>query len=416
MTALAEPTTAASFPTPHSSTSRSSSPSTTRRPTSDRACGGCTPTCDRDFPFTAIITIADNASTDATWLQRAATWPPSSTACGPCTSTPRAAAARCSRSGRASTARVVAYMDVDLSTDLTALLPLVAPLLSGHSDVAIGSRLSRSSRVVRGPKRELISRSLQPAAAHDAAGPLLRRAVRLQGDAHRVRAGAAAARPGHRVVLRHRTAGARRTQRAADRRGAGRLGRRPGQPRRHRRRPPWPTCAGSPGSARCAGRAATAAARTARPARPRRAASRRRPAVAGRAGGALRRRRRAVSTLAYLLLFLLLAAAARRPGREPGRPADHRDRQHRGQPPLHLRRARRAAWPDTSCKGWWSSASASALTSGSLRAARPVRSAPRPAGRADRPGRRQPGRDRAALRAAARMGLRPPDRERSVSA
>jgi putative flippase GtrA len=49
-------------------------------------------------------------------------------------------------------------MDVDLSTDLNALLPLVAPLISGHSDVAIGSRLSHSSRVVRGPKREIISR------------------------------------------------------------------------------------------------------------------------------------------------------------------------------------------------------------------------------------------------------------------
>jgi putative flippase GtrA len=50
-------------------------------------------------------------------------------------------------------------MDVDLSTDLNALLPLVAPLVSGHSDVAIGTRLSPSARVVRGPKRELISRS-----------------------------------------------------------------------------------------------------------------------------------------------------------------------------------------------------------------------------------------------------------------
>jgi putative flippase GtrA len=50
-------------------------------------------------------------------------------------------------------------MDVDLSTDLTALMPLVAPLISGHSDVAIGSRLSPSSRVVRGPKREFVSRS-----------------------------------------------------------------------------------------------------------------------------------------------------------------------------------------------------------------------------------------------------------------
>src|SRR6201999_725933 len=58
----------------------------------------------------------------------------------------------------ASPARVLAYMDVDLSTDLRALLPLVAPLLSGHSDLAIGTRLANGARVVRGPKRELISR------------------------------------------------------------------------------------------------------------------------------------------------------------------------------------------------------------------------------------------------------------------
>ena len=57
-----------------------------------------------------------------------------------------------------SDAEVLAYMDVDLSTDLNALLPLVAPLMSGHSDVAIGTRLARGARVVRGPKRELISR------------------------------------------------------------------------------------------------------------------------------------------------------------------------------------------------------------------------------------------------------------------
>ena len=50
-------------------------------------------------------------------------------------------------------------MDVDLSTDLRGLLPLVAPLLSGHSDLAIGTRLAHGARVVRGPKRELISRA-----------------------------------------------------------------------------------------------------------------------------------------------------------------------------------------------------------------------------------------------------------------
>ena len=63
-------------------------------------------------------------------------------ACGPCTSTARAGAGRCAPRGRRATPPVVAYMDVDLSTDLDALLPLVAPLVSGHSDVAIGTRLA----------------------------------------------------------------------------------------------------------------------------------------------------------------------------------------------------------------------------------------------------------------------------------
>ncbi|HEY0246744.1 MAG TPA: bifunctional glycosyltransferase family 2/GtrA family protein [Gryllotalpicola sp.] len=59
----------------------------------------------------------------------------------------------------ASTAEVLVYLDEDLSTDLRALRPLVAPLLSDHSDLAIGTRLARTSRVVRGGKREFISRS-----------------------------------------------------------------------------------------------------------------------------------------------------------------------------------------------------------------------------------------------------------------
>lgn len=110
-----------------------------------------------NFTFAVRVTIADNASTD---------------------DTPRIAAAlagelegvrmvRLEEKGRGralhkvwteSDAPVLAYMDVDLSTDLAALAPLVAPLLSGHSDLAIGTRLNRSSRVVRGAKREFISR------------------------------------------------------------------------------------------------------------------------------------------------------------------------------------------------------------------------------------------------------------------
>jgi putative flippase GtrA len=109
------------------------------------------------FPFTAVITIADNASTDGTWKQ----------AVELADELDGVRAVHLDAKGRGhalrdvwltSRARVVAYMDIDLSTDLNALLPLVAPLLSQHSDVAIGSRLTHSSRVVRGPKREIISR------------------------------------------------------------------------------------------------------------------------------------------------------------------------------------------------------------------------------------------------------------------
>jgi putative flippase GtrA len=109
------------------------------------------------LPFSAQITIADNASID---------------------DTPRIAAeladelvgvrhVRLEQKGRGralhtvwsySDSPVLAYMDVDLSTDLAALQPLLAPLISGHSDLAIGTRLARSSRVVRGAKREVISR------------------------------------------------------------------------------------------------------------------------------------------------------------------------------------------------------------------------------------------------------------------
>ncbi|GIE96222.1 bifunctional glycosyltransferase family 2/GtrA family protein [Paractinoplanes rishiriensis] len=110
------------------------------------------------FPYRFRITIADNASTDATAdVARRLT-----------RELPGVTAVHLPEKGRGralkhawthSDAAVLAYLDVDLSTDLGALLPLVAPLISGHSDLAIGSRLARGSRVVRGAKREFISRS-----------------------------------------------------------------------------------------------------------------------------------------------------------------------------------------------------------------------------------------------------------------
>jgi glycosyltransferase involved in cell wall biosynthesis len=109
------------------------------------------------FPWPSSITIADNGSTDNTW----------SVASGLARDVNGVGAIHVETKGRglalrtawgASASPVVAYMDVDLSTDLDALLPLVAPLVSGHSDVAIGTRLAYGARVVRGAKREVISR------------------------------------------------------------------------------------------------------------------------------------------------------------------------------------------------------------------------------------------------------------------
>ncbi len=160
---------------------------------------------DDSFPFRALITVVDNASTDDTdkvARQLAATMR-------------GVAAMHLPRKGRGyalraawstSEAPVVAYMDVDLSTSLSALLPLVAPLLSGHRDVTIGSRLAPGAHVVRGPKRELISRAYNLLLRLTLQRSLQRCAVWLQGAAPGRGHQAAAARRGQRVVLRHRAA------------------------------------------------------------------------------------------------------------------------------------------------------------------------------------------------------------------
>ncbi|MEZ0051800.1 glycosyltransferase involved in cell wall biosynthesis/putative flippase GtrA [Mycobacterium sp. MAA66] len=113
---------------------------------------------EENFPYPVQITIADNASIDDT--------PQVAAALAAELDNVRVVRLELKGRGRAlhqvwstSQSPVLAYMDVDLSTDLAALGPLVAPLISGHSDLAIGTRLARDSRVVRGPKREFISRS-----------------------------------------------------------------------------------------------------------------------------------------------------------------------------------------------------------------------------------------------------------------
>jgi glycosyltransferase involved in cell wall biosynthesis len=113
---------------------------------------------ETSFPFSWRILIVDNASTDGTLAvaERLSRELPYVDAMH-LRAKGRGRALRAAWTG--SPADVVCYTDVDLSTDLRALLPLVAPLVSGHSDVAIGSRLASGAHVVRGPKRELISRA-----------------------------------------------------------------------------------------------------------------------------------------------------------------------------------------------------------------------------------------------------------------
>jgi len=111
-----------------------------------------------NIPFRFVITIADNASTDETF---AIAERMSGELAG-------VRAIHLDRKGRglalrhvwsSSTADVVSYMDADLSTGLESFLPLIAPLVSGHSDLTTGSRLSPGATVVRGLKREIISRA-----------------------------------------------------------------------------------------------------------------------------------------------------------------------------------------------------------------------------------------------------------------
>ncbi|MER6767999.1 dolichyl-phosphate beta-glucosyltransferase, partial [Amycolatopsis sp. NPDC000746] len=111
----------------------------------------------REFPFEWTVVIADNASTDRT-LEVAEALARDDKALRVRHLDRKGRGLALRETWRASTADVVVYMDVDLSTGLDALLPLVAPLVNGHSDLAIGSRLAPGARTVRGPKREFVSR------------------------------------------------------------------------------------------------------------------------------------------------------------------------------------------------------------------------------------------------------------------
>jgi len=154
--------------------------------------------CEFTFPFQ--ITIADSASTDGTFdVARALAL-----------EIPEVTVLRLSRNGRGralraawgtSEADVLAYMDVDLSTDLSALGPLIAPVLAGRGDIAIGSRLLPGSKVKRGLRREIISRAYNLLLQRRPRRRGLRRPMRVQGRPARAHPGAARRRRGRGVVF-----------------------------------------------------------------------------------------------------------------------------------------------------------------------------------------------------------------------
>jgi glycosyltransferase involved in cell wall biosynthesis len=150
-----------------------------------------------EFTFAFQITIADNASTDATLeIAEALARDLTEVAALHLKEKGRGRALRAAWSR--SDADVIAYMDVDLSTDLSALPALLLPLLQVRGDITIGSRLAPGARVRRGLRRELISRAYMGSDPSPTLSQLKRMVSR--GELHYVllnsAAGAGMGRPG----------------------------------------------------------------------------------------------------------------------------------------------------------------------------------------------------------------------------
>jgi glycosyltransferase involved in cell wall biosynthesis len=112
-----------------------------------------------EFPFTARLSIADSASIDGTWLL----------ALRLANELPNVRVLHLNEKGRAralaaawltSDARIVAYMDVDSSTDVSALLALVAPVVSGQCDLSFGNRFRDAHCGVKAMRADVARRLL----------------------------------------------------------------------------------------------------------------------------------------------------------------------------------------------------------------------------------------------------------------
>ncbi len=114
--------------------------------------------CGEHLQYRWRIVVADNASTDTTLAvaRRLATEDPDGIAVLHLDRKGRGRALK--RAWLESRADAMCYMDVDLSTDLAMISPLLSGVLEEGYDVAYGSRVSRGSDIERSLKREINSR------------------------------------------------------------------------------------------------------------------------------------------------------------------------------------------------------------------------------------------------------------------
>jgi hypothetical protein len=111
----------------------------------------------KHLPYRYQITIADNGSQDKT-LEIAKNLAEKHQSVQVVSLAERGRGRALKRVWQNSSADILTYMDVDLSTSLDDFPPMIQPLVAGEAGVAIGSRLTKGSKTTRGVKREFISR------------------------------------------------------------------------------------------------------------------------------------------------------------------------------------------------------------------------------------------------------------------
>ena len=132
------------------------------------------------FPFRWRVVIVDNGSTDGTSeVAQALAMEHRDVAFIHLEQRGRGRALRCA--WMQSSADVVCYMDVDLSTELEALPRTINAIVNEGYDIAVGSRLMRGSRIRRSLKREVISRIYNIFSEGGSVHAVQRRPMRLQG-------------------------------------------------------------------------------------------------------------------------------------------------------------------------------------------------------------------------------------------